>query len=151
MTGAEILIVDVTVTRKASDLPDGNALSTQRPDLVPGVPLYLNYGATGWWLNPQAFAIPAPGKWGNLGRGVLRAPGLFQIDTALSKKVRLTERSGLEFGAEVFNLFNHPQLGTPAANISSTANFGRITAPINTSPVGAGTPRQVQLLARWSF
>jgi hypothetical protein len=142
---------DVTVTRKASDLPDGNALSTQRPDLVPGVPLYLNYGATGRWLNPAAFAIPAPGKWGNLGRGVLRAPGLFQIDTALSKKVRLTERSGLEFGAEVFNLFNHPQLGTPAANISSTSNFGRITAPINTSPVGAGTPRQVQLLARWSF
>ena len=143
--------ITVSVTRKATDLPDGNVLSTERPDLVPGVPLYLDYGTTGLWLDPAAFAVPAKGLWGNLGRNVLRAPGLFQIDTAITKNTKIREHMGLDLGAELFNVLNHPQLAPPSANISSTANFGRITAPVNTSPVGAGTPRQVQLLLRLSF
>ena len=126
-------------------------LSTERPDLVPGVPLHLEYGTTGLWLNPAAFTVPANGKWGNLGRNVLRAPGLFQIDTALAKRMRITERAAVEVGAQAFNLLNHPQLGVPGANISSTSNFGRITSTINTSPVGTGTPRQFQMTIRLTF
>ena len=145
------LPLSIAVTRKATDVPDGNVLSTQRPDLVPGVPVYLNYGSAGLWLNPAAFAVPAKGTWGNLGRNTLRAPSLFQIDTAFSKKFRITERMSFELGAEAFNLLNHPQLGNPGVNISSTSSFGKITAPINTSPVGAGTPRQLQLMTRFSF
>ena len=142
---------NVAVSRTAASVPDGNVLSAQRPNLVPGVPLYLDYATTGLWLNPAAFAVPANGTWGNLGRDVLRAPALFQIDTSLSKRVVITERAGFDFGVEVFNILNHPQLGVPSANISSTSNFGRITTPINTSPVGAGTPRQVQVFGRFSF
>jgi hypothetical protein len=142
---------NVSVSRAASALPDGNALSAQRPNLVPGVPLYLNYGETGLWLNPAAFAVPASGTWGNLGRDVLIAPGVFQIDTALSKKWRLTEMLGLEFGVQAFNILNHPLLAPPNANISSAGTFGRITAPLNTSPIGAGTPRRIQIFARFSF
>lgn len=142
------LPLSVTVTRTAASLLDGNTLSAQRPNLVPGVPLYLDYGTTGRWLNIAAFSAPAAGTWGNLGRNVLRAPGLFQMDTALSKRTRVTERASVEFGVQVFNIMNHPQLGAPAVNTSSTANFGRITAPVNTSPVGAGTPRQMQFLLR---
>ena len=145
----------VSVTRKATDVLDGNVLATQRPDLVPGVPLYLDYASAGLWLNPAAFRTPAVGTWGNLGRGVLRAPGLFQIDTALSKRTRIREALSVEFGLEAFNLLNHPQLAAPTGNISSSAatptGFGHITAPINTSPVGAGTPRQLQALIRLSF
>jgi len=142
---------NVSVTRAASALLDGNALSAQRPNLVLGVPLYLDYGATGLWLNPAAFAVPANGTWGNLGRDVLRAPGIFQIDTALSKKWRLNERLGLEFGVQAFNVLNHPLLAAPNANISSSSSFGKITAPLNTSPIGAGTPRRIQVYARFSF
>jgi hypothetical protein len=145
------LPVNVSITRAANVLPDQNNLSTQRPNLVPGVPLYLDYGTTGRWLNPAAFSTPAPGTWGNLGRNVVRAPGLVQIDTALSKRGKIAERSGLEFGAQIFNIMNHPQLGAPAANISSAATFGLITAPVNTSPVGAGGPRQMQFFGRVSF
>ncbi|MFN7919719.1 MAG: carboxypeptidase regulatory-like domain-containing protein [Bryobacteraceae bacterium] len=145
------LPVNVSVTRRATDVLDGNTLSSQRPDLVPGVPLYLDYAATGRWLNPAAFAVPAAGKWGNLGRNVVRAPGLFQIDLGLVKRTNVTERFAVEFGAQAFNIMNHPQLAAPAANISSSANFGRITAPINTSPTGAGTPRQFQLMLRTTF
>lgn len=145
------LPVNVTVTRRAVDMPDGNVLSSQRPDLVPGVPLYLDYGSTGRWLNIAAFAVPAPGTWGNLPRNAVRAPGLFQVDTALSKRTQVAGRTGLEIGVQVFNLFNRPQLGAPAANISSTANFGRITTIVNSAPTGVGTPRQMQLMARVSF
>jgi hypothetical protein len=144
------LPLNATVTRKATDVPDGNTLSAERPNLVPGVPLYLDYGTAGRWLNSAALAIPAVGTWGNLGRNVLRAPGLFQIDTAVAKRTRLTERTSLALGIQIFNVMNHPQLGLPTANISSS-NFGRITAPINTSPVGAGTPRQMQFLMRLAF
>jgi hypothetical protein len=61
----------------------------------------------------------------------------------------------LEFGVEAFNLLNHPQLGVPAANISSASTsptgFGHITSTVNTSPVGSGTPREVQFLTRFTF
>ena len=145
------LPINVSVSRKATDVPDGNTLSTERPDRVPGVPLYLDYATTGLWLNPAAFAVPAKGTWGNLGRNALRAPGLFQIDTALNKRTRLNETMALTFGAQVFNVMNHPQLGAPGANISSISSFGRITAPVNRTPVGAGTPRQIQFTLRLEF
>jgi hypothetical protein len=145
------LPVNVSIARAANVLPDQNNLSTQRPNLVPGVPLYLDYGATGRWLNPAAFSTPAAGTWGNLGRNTVRAPGLFQIDTALGKRTKMTERTALELGAQIFNIMNHPQLGAPAANVSSTATFGLITSPVNTSPVGAGGPRQMQFFGRIWF
>ena len=144
------LPLNVSVSRKASDLPDGNALSTERPNLVPGVPLYLNYGVTGRWLNSAAFAVPAKGSWGNLGRNALRAPALFQIDTSVSKATRITERLSVDFGVELFNILNHPQLGLPVVNSSAT-NFGQITTLINSTPVGAGTPRQIQVFGRFTF
>jgi hypothetical protein len=129
------LPLNVSITRAASAVKDGNTLSTQRPNLVPGVPVYLDYGATGRWLNAAAFAIPAAGTWGNLGRNAFRAPGLFQMDTAFTKQTRITEKLGLQVGVQIFNIMNHPQLGAPATNFSSAANFGRITTPINSSPV----------------
>jgi hypothetical protein len=152
-TGRTGLPVNVSLTRAANVLPDQNNLSTQRPNLVPGVPLYLDYGSTGRWINPAAFSTPAAGTWGNFGRNVLRAPGLFQIDTALSKRSRLTEQTSLEFGVQAFNIFNHPQLGAPSASGWSltSSTFGRITSPVNTSPVGAGGPRQMQFFVRLAF
>jgi hypothetical protein len=144
------LPINVTVTRKAADMPDGNTLSSLRPNLVPGVPLYLDYATTGLWLNSAAFAVPAAGTWGNLPRNAVRGPALVQFDTALAKRIRVSGRTGLEFGIQVFNVFNRPQLGSPNSNISS-ASFGRITSLLNSSPVGVGTPRQMQLEMRVSF
>jgi hypothetical protein len=69
----------------------------------------------------------------------------------VSKRTKVSERTAFEFGAQIFNIMNHPQLGALAANISSAATFGLITAPVNTSPVGAGGPRQMQFFGRVSF
>jgi len=145
------LPLTVTASRKATDLPDGNS-ANQLPDRVPGVSLIPPGGRTiDRWINPAAFAIPAVGTWGSAGKNIVDGPGLFQIDTALSRIVNITERTNLTLRMEVFNVFNHPQLGRPNTNFSSLATFGRITSVSNSSPIGTGTARSVQLAARFTF
>jgi hypothetical protein len=144
--------ITVTISRSASSLPDGNSTSPQRPNLVPGVSLIPPGGQTpSLWINPAAFAIPANGTWGNAGRNLVRAPGIWQIDSALTKRNQITERVGIEFRAEAFNLLNHPQFGLPNASFSALGSFGRITQPLNAGSTGTGTPRQFQLMLRLAF
>ena len=74
------------------------------------------------------------------------------------KHIPLNERVQLEFRAEFFNIFNHPQYGLPQAT-PSASGFGSITTAINTStvnsstltPVGTGTPREIQFALRLAF
>lgn len=144
--------VNVTVDRNSADVPDGNT-NNQRPDLVPGVSLTPPGGATiAEWLNPAAFAVPAPGTYGDAPRDVARAPGAWQIDMAMGKRISLSERLSLQFRAEVFNIFNHPQYGPPLADFSAGPGvFGSIISTVNTGPVGTGTPRQIQFMLRFAF
>ncbi|HKE20997.1 MAG TPA: TonB-dependent receptor [Bryobacteraceae bacterium] len=147
------LPLNVTLSRSASALPDG-INSGQRPNVVPGQPLYPANQSPTLWLNPYAFTTPANGTWGNAGRNILRAPGIWQADTSLEKRFRLTERSSISFRADVFNIFNRAQLGNPSAKWtppSSGTTFGQITGPYTTSAVGTGTPRQMQFMLRLSF
>ncbi len=147
------LPVNVVITRSNLALPDLYSVSgSERPNLVPGVSLIPPGGQTpNDWINPAAFAIPAPGTFGDAGRNLVRAPGLWQIDTALAKTVTFTERLGLQLRAEAFNLFNRAQYGSPQANLSSPLSFGVITTPVNQGATGSGTPRQIQLAMRLSF
>jgi hypothetical protein len=136
--------------------PDG-ASGTERPDLVPGVPLTPPGGSSiAQWINPAAFATPA-GEFGTAPRDLFRGPGTWQIDMGTAKSFTLTERMNLEFRAEFYNIFNHPQLGPPQAtfNPANTTGFGSIITTVNTttpiSPVGSGTPREMQFALRLSF
>jgi hypothetical protein len=139
--------------------PDGNTAGTQRPDLVPGVSLTPPQGKNvAEWINPAAFAPPA-GEFGTASRNLLRGPGNWQIDLGAGKKVPIRERGQLEFRSEFYNIFNHPQLGQPQAtfNPSNTTSFGSIINTVNTSivspitPVGSGTPREMQFALRLEF
>ncbi|MBV9574760.1 MAG: TonB-dependent receptor, partial [Acidobacteriales bacterium] len=132
-------------------LPDGNDQTTQRPDIIPGVPLTLpGAGHNGVPLiNPAAFTAPpvdANGsflRYGNEPNGAIRALPSWQIDVALAKETKLTERLAMEFGVEAFNIFNHVQLGDPGAltlsydtsvsgtNLAIPANFGMISSTVN--------------------
>jgi hypothetical protein len=140
--------------------PDG-ASGTERPDLVPGVSLIPPGGRTiAEWINPLAFATPA-GEFGNAPRDLLRGPGTWQIDLGLDKHFPLTERASLEFRSEFFNIFNHPQLGPPQStfNPANTTGFGSIITTVNLNtaivnpitPVGSGTPREIQFALRVNF
>lgn len=142
--------VNLLVTRKATDLPDQNS-GNQRPDYIAGVATTPANQTVGNWLNAAAYAVPAKGTWGNVGKNTARGPGLWQMDPALTKRTRLFEGLSLDFRAEIFNVFNRAQYGDPVALISNTANFGKITAPVNTTATGSGTPRQMQFMLRLSF
>jgi len=136
--------------------PDGNT-NDQRPNLVPGQPLYLAGGV----FNLAAFCTPGtkeplyPGGtcragFGDVPRNFLRGPGVWQSDWALSRRFPLTERVQLQFRAEVFNIANRAQFANPDGLISAS-DFGRIYLPLNTTPIGMGTPRQFQFLLKLQF
>ncbi len=145
------LPLSVTITRKATAVPDGNT-TNQRPNYVGGVSLIPPTGQNlNDWINIAAFTTPANGTWGNAGRDIVTGPNLFQIDAALQKDTTISERMGLIFRVDVFNVFNHPELGSPNLNISSPATFGRITSLENTSPIGTGGSRSIQLALRLKF
>jgi hypothetical protein len=143
------LPVNITVTRKATALPDGNT-SGQRPDYVSGQPVNSATRTINSWFNKDAFATPKNFTWGNLGRFAGRGPGNYEIDGSLQKRFRITERLGLNFRAAAFNLLNHPLYKTPSGNTSSSA-FGRITGVLNTGAVGTGAPRRIEFMLRADF
>jgi hypothetical protein len=79
------------------------------------------------WFNTAAFAFPAQGTFGNAGRNILRGPGFQNVNASLMKNTQLTERLNLQFRAEAFNLFNHPNFNLPD-NFLGSPTFGRISS-----------------------
>src|SRR5271163_1641190 len=90
------LPLNVTISRAANTLPD-QLNSNQRPNYVGGQPIYPASQSPQNWLNPAAFVLPPSGTWGNAGRDEVRAPGIWQLDTSLQKKIQLKERVALSF------------------------------------------------------
>ncbi len=121
---------DVSLTSVGSD----------RPNIVPGVPVYLNqtlYSGTGQasrgFLNPSAFASAPTGAFGNLGRNAFRARNYIQTDASLSRFFPLREAMNLQLRFEAFNLLNHPYFSTPTATTSSST-FGQIGSTTGEGP-----------------
>lgn len=89
-------------------------------------------------------------------RNLLRGPGAFFLDSGLAKTFPIVrEKVNLEFRADAFNLFNHPNFGPPALNIVLNAsNFGQITstnASPSSSAVTADDARVGQFSLRLAF
>jgi hypothetical protein len=96
------------------------------------------------WFDTSVFRRNSPGQFGNAARNIIIGPGAYNWDVSLQKKFRLAaERPVVEFRAELFNVLNHANLGSPQASFGSTASFGRIT-----STSGA---RIVQFALRYAF
>jgi hypothetical protein len=157
----------VNVLLPSSYTAANGASGTQRPDLVPGVSLTPPGGRTrALWLNPAAFTVPA-GEFGDAPRNLFRGPGTWQLDMGAAKTFSFGERAQLEFRSEFYNIFNHPQLGQPqatcdlstAAPTGCASGFGSIINTINLNtaivnpitPVGTGTPREIQFALRLQF
>ena len=150
--------------------PGGNASrNTRRPDLLPGVNPFLDLGNGMRYLNPAAFAMPAPGTYGNLPRNFLKGPTFHQFDLTLQKRFRFTETMNLEFRSEIYNLFNRANFANPVATlpsllgtsatsvqpgtpytVSNAGSFGNITSTVGRT-VGLGTNRQIQFALRLNF
>jgi hypothetical protein len=132
--------------------------TVSRPDVAPGVPLYLegNEFAGGKRINPAAFVLPAGTRQGTLGRNSLRGFGAAQWDLAVRRHFVLTEGLTLQFRADAYNLTNHPNFASPV-NMLNNPNFGHSTQMLNRGLAGLsplyqiGGPRSMQVAARLIF
>jgi hypothetical protein len=96
------------------------------------------------WFDTTAFTANALGTTGNSGRNIIRGPKFFNTDMGLLKDTAITERVGLQFRAEFFNIFNNPNFRLPNSNASS-AQFGLVTAVVDDNQ------RIIQLGLKLSF
>ena len=114
------------VTIIAADLGGLNdTFGTNRADLV-GDP-NIGERTVNRWFNTAAFAQPAAGALGNLGRNTERGPGVNNLDLALFKNFTVTRGIRLQFRLESFNALNHTQFAAVSTNLAAS-NFGVVTA-----------------------
>lgn len=121
----------------------------QRPNVVPGQPLYAAHKSWRQWFNPNAWSMPAQGTFGDSGRNTIYGPGFNQLDTSLIKQTPLGGDRNLEFRAEFFNVLNHPNFAEPDTTFG-TEGFGQIFNTFGAT-IGSGTPRQIQLALKFIF
>ena len=121
-------------------------------DPFANVPVLTNTLAV-QYFNPAAFAKPAAGSFGNLGRNSLYGPGFGSVDFSMFKTIPLTERMRLQMRAEVFNLLNRTNWANPTVTFTSSS-FGQLTQTKNAASapgLGFGEPRNVQLALKLVF
>jgi hypothetical protein len=96
----------------------------------------------GWYFNPAAFSIPAPGTWGNAGRNVIPGPTNFSLGAQASRSFRLGERRRATFSINATNALNTVVV-TGWNTTLNTANFGQ--------PTSVSGMRQVNTSLRFNF
>jgi hypothetical protein len=132
----------VNVVTGLNPFPDGQLetgyLGVARPNLVPGAPLWIADPdvAGGQEINRAAFSTPTGAVQGNLGRNALRGFDATDVDLTLRRQFKLHERLALQARADLFNIFNHPNFGSPI-NYLSSPQFGQSTQMLGAS-LGSG-------------
>jgi hypothetical protein len=127
--------------------------SNPRPNYVAGCNVQTN--TPNQWFNPACYTLPALGTLGNAGRDTIIGPGLAQVDIALFKDTKvpkISEAFRIQFRAEAYNLFNHPQFGLPGNSMfSSTTGQRNQAAGVITTLAGNTAARQLQFGLKFLF
>jgi hypothetical protein len=132
---------DTVAVSQVTNFNSNLGYGTQRPNRISN-PNSLAARSAAEWFDTSAFTSAPQFTIGNSSRNPVRGPGLQDADLMLGKTFRITERAGLEFRAEVFNVSNTPPLNDPNGSFGSPA-FGTITT--------AGNPRDFELAAKLHF
>jgi len=137
-------ILSVQTGHYLTPVYSGNVSNTYNSADRPNVIGSINSGpkTIKQWFNTAAFSKPATGNFGNAGRDIILAPGYTDLDATLARSFPLPRESDLQFRAEFFNIFNHPNFDPPNVTADSAA-FASISS--------AEAPRQIQLALRVSF
>jgi hypothetical protein len=114
----------------------------QRPQVLMSPALPSSERNTYQWFNTGAFNQPAAYTFGDAGVGIVRGPGLINLDFSVLRNFRITERVHLEFRGEFFNALNHTNLANPGA-VFGSPTFGVISS--------AGPARQIEIGTRILF
>lgn len=142
-------------------------LSVVRPDVIAGVPLYLDDATVpgGRRFNRAAFRNPTTARQGTLGRNLLRSFPVSQIDFAVRRTFRWREKPSIEFRSDFFNILNRPNFGDPVGTFAAGANVNPVFGVAQTmlgrslstgsggfSPLfQIGGPRSIQLSLKLMF
>ncbi len=137
-----------------------SGVSNVRPDVVPGCDkagskqITTNPASPALYFNTSCFAPPPAWGFGTEARvdPTLRGPGINNFDFAIVKRTDITERTGLEFRTEFFNLFNHPYFSPPATGYNGTPTgngFGVVTSTVSSG--AASNFRLIQFAMKFIF
>jgi hypothetical protein len=141
----------VNVVIQRFDTGTDPTLNQTRPDLISGVPLYMQNPTLpgGRGINPAAFTVPIEVRQGDLARNALRGFAYSDWDFALQRQFGIGERLKLELRADFFNVLNTPHFALdgglglfPPFQPNPTFGIGNRTV---------GGPRQIQLALRLGF
>jgi hypothetical protein len=153
-SGFPVPLIDSSNQSGAGFQAGGNANNFNRPDQLPNCNTHAaNHSFPHYqWINATCFAVPAAGELGDAARVPVSGPDFVNSDFSVIKQFRLPREMGLNFRAEFFNLFNHPQYGSPIADINFNSPpagtvsplFGAVNSTVN-------NPRLVQLALKLSF
>jgi hypothetical protein len=99
---------------------------------------------TGVYINSSAFSTPTVGTFGSCRPRLLHGPGAENVDLSLFKQFPLGEVRKIELRFEFFNAFNHANFANPAASLTNTATFGKVSSTVN-------DPREIQMAAKFYF
>ena len=113
---------NVLISPDQANISRGN----QRPDVIGKPSDNCGSGHLVHCIDSTGFALPTPFTFGDAGRNILRGPGLVNADFSVFKNIPVKERFKVQFRAEMFNVFNHPNFINPSATWN-TASFGNIT------------------------
>ena len=132
-----------------------------RPNIT-GAPIWISdpNAPGGKRLNRAAFAAPATGQQGNLGRNVLRGFDAVQADLAVRRQFPIGDRFNLQLRLDAFNALNHPNFASPSAQQGASFQspfFGVSTQMLYSAAGGvnpsqtSGGPRSLQFSLRLQF
>ncbi len=134
----------IDVGYSASSQQQISDLVSERPNIVPGAPLYLSTGNPVNYLNPAAYSVPLYTQpFGNTARNNVKTPAVFETDFGLHKNFLITEGRYVQFRAEAFNLLNKTNFATVSGTNANSSGFGVFNA---TFPA-----RQLQLALKVVF
>jgi hypothetical protein len=128
-------------------------VTMERPNLNPGYTAgSIVIGKQTQWFNPAAFSLPPTGVLGNVGRDILRGPGIVDTDFSVTKDTAIpaiSEHFNVQFRAELFNIFNHTNLSLPSAGVFT--GTGAISSSVGLITATSTTSRQIQFALRIGF
>ena len=129
---------------------NGDSRNPVRPNWNPAFNGTLYPHTVSEFFNPNAFLPPAAGTYGNVSRDSLAGPDLTELDVSALKTSHITQRLGLEFRAEFFNILNHTNLLTPNEVVYSSATSG-VSPTAGVVTATSTTSRQIQFGAKLQF
>lgn len=141
-SGFPVFIFDSTNNSGVNFNSNGNSFNRPNQVCNPNNGVNQNIGQ---WFNTSCFVTAPAGELGNANRTPVNGPDFVNTDFSVVKRFALPwENMGLDFRAEIFNLFNHAQFGLPGADVSSPSQFGKINFTVN-------NPRLVQFGLKLTF